>query len=76
MSGERRYRSFIKAVSWRLTGTIDTFIVSYLITGKVGLAASISGVEVITKMVLYYCHERVWTRVKFGKIEKKPEYEI
>lgn len=76
MAEEKRYRSLVKAVSWRITGTIDTFIVSYFITGKVSLALSISGVEVITKMSLYYFHERIWTRLNFGKVVKQPDYEI
>lgn len=76
MSDEKRYRSVVKAISWRVTGTLDTFVVSYIITGKVALAVSISGVEVITKMFLYYWHERLWTRIKFGKKQVQPEYEI
>ncbi len=74
---ERRYRTLLKTISWRATGTLDTFLISYLITGKVGLAASISGVEVFTKMFLYYFHERIWNRVKYGKEKpKQPEYFI
>lgn len=76
MSDEKRYRSVVKAISWRVTGTIDTFVVSYIVTGKFTLAISISGVEVLTKMFLYYWHERLWTRIKFGKKEALPEYEI
>lgn len=74
---EKRYRSIVKTISWRVTGTIDTFLVSYLITGKVGIAASISGVEVFTKLLLYYLHERVWNRIKLGKEKMTdPEYQI
>ncbi|MBS2101005.1 DUF2061 domain-containing protein [Carboxylicivirga linearis] len=74
---EKRYRSIVKTISWRVTGTIDTFLVSYLITGKVGIAASISGVEVFTKLLLYYLHERVWNRIKLGKEKMAdPEYQI
>ncbi len=74
---EKRYRSIVKTISWRVTGTVDTFIVSYLITGKIGLAASISVVEVFTKLILYYFHERLWNQMRFGK-EKVvvPEYQI
>ncbi len=74
---EKRYRSIVKTISWRVTGTIDTFIVSYVITGKVGLAVSISAVEVFTKLILYYFHERLWNRMRFGK-EKTvaPDYQI
>jgi len=73
---EHRYRSIAKAASWRLTGTIDTFVVSFLITNKVTLALSISGVEVITKLGLYYFHERIWNKIKFGKKEPESNYQI
>ncbi len=73
---EKAYRSLLKTISWRLTGTIDTFIVSYLVTGKIGLAASISVVEVFTKLILYYFHERIWNKIKLGKEPQAPEYQI
>ena len=73
---EHRYRSIVKALSWRLTGTIDTFVVSFFITHKVTIALSISGVEVFTKMFLYYWHERIWNKLKFGRKEVVPEYQI
>ncbi len=74
---EKRYRTLLKTISWRATGTLDTFLISYLITGKIGLAASISGVEVFTKMILYYFHERAWNKIKYGKEKpKQPEYYI
>jgi uncharacterized membrane protein len=59
-------RSFIKAVSWRTVGTIDTFVISFFITGKVSLAGSIAAVEVVTKIMIYYLHERVWAMVPWG----------
>ncbi len=74
---DKRYRTLLKTVSWRATGTIDTFVISYLITGRFGLAASISGVEIFTKMFLYYWHERMWTRIKYGQEKPNdPEYYI
>jgi uncharacterized membrane protein len=73
---EHRYRSLLKAASWRLTGTIDTFVISFVITQKVTLALSISGFEIFTKMTLYYFHERIWNRVKFGKKETVSDYQI
>ena len=60
-------RSFVKAITWRTTGTIDTFILSYLITGKAKLALAISGMEIFTKIFLYYVHERVWNKIKWGR---------
>jgi len=59
-------RSFVKAVSWRTVGTIDTFIISFFITGKASLAGSIAAVEVVTKIMIYYLHERVWAAVPWG----------
>jgi uncharacterized membrane protein len=72
---ENHSRSIAKAVSWRITGTIDTIIVSYVITGKLVLAMSIGAVEVFTKIGLYYVHERVWNRIAYGR-PKRQDYEI
>ncbi|ADR33718.1 Protein of unknown function DUF2061, membrane [Sulfuricurvum kujiense DSM 16994] len=66
---EKHYRSVIKAVSWRTVGTIDTMIVSFFITGNLVMAVSIGSVEVLTKMVLYYFHERAWDKTNFGRIK-------
>lgn len=73
---EKHYRSLVKAVSWRLTGSLDTLIITFVITGKLKWAFTISGVELFTKIFLYYVHERVWQKIPFGKIEKRPNYEI
>lgn len=64
---DSRRRSFIKGISWRALGTLDTIILSFLITDRVDLAFQIGGVELITKVVLYYFHERVWTLIKWGR---------
>ena len=65
--GEAHMRSFIKAVSWRVTGSIDTFVISLLVTGKFGLAGTIASVEVLTKIALYYFHERAWAIIPWGR---------
>ncbi len=67
---DKAYRSIVKSVSWRLTGTMDTIVISWLITGEVKHAFAIGGVEVVTKMVLYFFHERIWDKVKFGKVKE------
>jgi uncharacterized membrane protein len=64
---EAHTRSFLKAVSWRCTGSIDTFVLSWLITGNVKFAGGIAGAELITKVVLYYLHERAWALVPWGR---------
>lgn len=62
-------RSFAKAVSWRLVGSADTFILSLLVTGSAKYAVSIATAEALTKIVLYYLHERVWRLVAWGRLE-------
>jgi uncharacterized membrane protein len=60
-------RSLVKTITWRLLGSLDTFLLSWLITGKAKLALSIASVEVLTKLILYYWHERVWNLIKWGR---------
>jgi uncharacterized membrane protein len=69
---ERHWRSVAKAVSWRAVGTIDTMIISYLITRKLTIAVSIGSVELFTKIFLFYLHERAWHRIPYGKVDDKP----
>jgi uncharacterized membrane protein len=64
---EIRRRSLVKAISWRALGTLDTMVISWIITGKLVIAVSIGSVEVVTKCILYYFHERAWMRVRWGK---------
>jgi uncharacterized membrane protein len=62
--GAPRWISATKALSWRVVGTIDTLIISFFVTGQINLALTIGGIELITKMVLYYLHERLWERIR------------
>ncbi len=64
---EKPIRSIAKALSWRVIGTLDTLVVSYILTGKMAVAASIASVDFLTKMVLYFFHERIWNGIKWGK---------
>ena len=74
---EKPYRSVDKTISWRTVGTLDTIIVSYFVTGNLVMAASIGSIEVITKMILYYFHERAWNRLKFGTVKQvENDYQI
>jgi len=63
-----RTRSFMKAVTWRITASLDTFILSYIITGRFDWATSIAIFEIVTKAFLYYFHERVWNKYNWGRI--------
>lgn len=60
-------RSLAKTISWRVIGTIDTVIISWIVTGTLTLAFSIGLIELVTKMVLYYFHERTWNSIPWGK---------
>ena len=60
---DKPIKSVLKAVSWRIVGTIDTMVISYFITGKVSMALTIGSVEVLTKTILYYFHERIWAHI-------------
>jgi hypothetical protein len=66
-SNDSAVRSLAKAVSWRVTGTIDTFIISWLITGQVLIASGIAFTEIMTKIALFWFHERVWNKISWGK---------
>jgi len=55
--------SLFKTVTWRVIGTIDTMLISYILTGKMDVAISIGGIEIVTKMILYYLHERAWFKI-------------
>jgi uncharacterized membrane protein len=66
-------RHILKTISWRIIGTIDTMILSWIITGSWKWGLAIGGTEVITKMVLYYLHERVWYKYSDFGIEKSKQ---
>ncbi|WP_394730167.1 DUF2061 domain-containing protein [Altererythrobacter sp. GH1-8] len=68
---EAHSRSFAKAVSWRILGSLDTFLLSWLFTSSVKAAGAIAVTEVLTKMVLYYFHERAWANIAWG-MAKEP----
>ncbi len=65
-------RSFAKALSWRMTGTFDTMIISLVVTGSIKLAATIGLTEVVTKSLLYYLHERAWLKIPYGRKTAAP----
>jgi uncharacterized membrane protein len=78
---DKPVKSALKAITWRIVGTIDTMIISYIITGKVTVALSIGSIEVFTKMILYYFHERLWAHIHRLKIrgwikKNREHYEV
>jgi uncharacterized membrane protein len=74
---EKKSRSFIKAISWRATGTLDTILISFLVTGRIKLAVSIGFIELFTKVFLFYLHERLWNKISLGRIKPpRDDYQI
>ncbi|MDG2428479.1 MAG: DUF2061 domain-containing protein [Acidimicrobiales bacterium] len=63
-----RRRSATKTATWRVLASADTMLLGYLFTGSLATAISIGGFEVITKLVLYFFHERYWARIRWGII--------
>ena len=64
---ENKFRSIGKSISWRILAPCDTMLISYVITRSLKIAAAIGSIEVLTKMVLYYFHERAWNKFAFGR---------
>jgi uncharacterized membrane protein len=67
---ETHSRSLVKAVSWRTIGTVETFLISWFITGEASLASSIAVIQVVLSTILYWLHERVWHKIKWGRHKK------
>jgi uncharacterized membrane protein len=59
-----RTRSLAKAFTWRITATLTTALIAYIVTGELKTAAMIGGIEFILKFMTYYGHERVWNLVR------------
>lgn len=64
---ENHTRSVLKGITWRVIATADTIFLAWLITGDIKSALKIGFTEVLTKVFLFYLHERVWTKLKFWR---------
>lgn len=71
MKDHSRKRHIAKAITWRLVGTIDTIILSWIISGSPFTGLKIGFAEVATKMILYYFHERAWFKIRFKNSNKR-----
>lgn len=72
MFKESKLRSIIKSLSWRLLATMTTILIVYIFIGDTKIAFSIGGIEVFLKMLVYFIHERLWEKIRFGRREVKP----
>lgn len=66
MNHEDHKRTMLKTATWRVLASLDTFLISWLITGNVLAGLSIASLEIVTKLALYYFHERAWSHVDWG----------
>ena len=66
MRANSHARHIVKAITWRILGTLDTILLSWIITGNALTGLKIGFAELITKMILYYLHERAWYKIDFG----------
>ena len=64
-------RHVAKTITWRIIGTVDTMIIGWLITGNIMTGLKIGGIEVVSKMILYFLHERVWFNLNIGLPHRK-----
>ena len=71
MSDHSRKRHIAKTITWRIVGTIDTMFLGWLVSGNPLTGLKIGGFEVITKMILYYAHERAWFKSDYGLPHRK-----
>ena len=68
---QSRIRHLAKTITWRLVGTVDTILLGWLVSGDASIGLTIGGLEMVTKMVLYYLHERAWFR--YGRLGREKE---
>ena len=67
---ESKMRHLVKTVTWRMVGTADTMVLAWLLTGNPLTGVKIGLAELLTKMILYYIHERIWYRIDYGLIDR------
>jgi uncharacterized membrane protein len=64
---ESNLRSIVKALTYRLWQSLNTFLISLIVTGKIEMAAAIVSIEVLIKIVVYFWHERIWSKIRWER---------
>ena len=65
MSADTKKRTMVKTITWRITASLTTFLIAWILTGDILVGASIGSIEAIAKIFLYYFHERIWTNISW-----------
>ena len=64
---DQHKRSIVKGIIWRVIATLTTISIVFILTGELVLSIGVGAIEVLLKFVLYYIHERVWNKIRWGK---------
>ena len=67
MSADLKKRTIAKTMTWRVTASVTTFIIAWILTGDFLIGVSIGSTEAIAKIFLYYFHERIWNNINWAK---------
>ena len=67
MSDELKKRTIIKTLTWRVTASLTTFVIAWVLTGNLLMGISIGSIEAVAKIFLYYFHERIWNNISWAK---------
>ena len=67
MSVDTQKRTIVKTMTWRITASLTTFLIAWILTGDILIGASIGSIEAIAKIFLYYFHERIWTNISWQR---------
>lgn len=70
---ETRTRSLLKAITYRITGTLTTGLLVFMMTGELAIALAVSAIEPVVKIIIYYLHERAWQLVPRGSVRRYME---
>ena len=65
MSADTKKRTMVKTITWRITASLTTFLIAWMLTGDILVGASIGSIEAVSKIFLYYFHERIWTNISW-----------
>ena len=76
METETKWRSIAKALSWRFIATLITSFLVWILTGELEFAAKVGLLYTTLKLFVYFFHERIWLKIRFGKTAKQPDYQI
>jgi len=68
-------RSIVKAITWRAIATLITISLVYSVTGELKVSLGVGAVEVVSKILFYYFHERIWDRIPWGRIDHELSYD-